>query len=262
MMNAGGSPGWGGAADSSIARAWTRFGTSNMRVVWFLTGAATGAAAALHFRRLKISERRLATLLAERTADLARANERLEELATTDELTRIANRRRFVEFLQREWHRALRARSPVALLMVDVDFFKRFNDTYGHQTGDLCLVRVADVLRSAVKRPGDLASRYGGEEFGIVLGDTGREGAAAIAESMRRAVEELRIPHETSSASRNVTVSIGAAVANPSDDGGTPELLIHASDEALYRAKEKGRNAVMTAWKASVAAVNRKVSPG
>jgi two-component system chemotaxis family response regulator WspR len=210
--------------------------------------AATAAAYALHAHRLRARTRRLIALLAERTEQLAEANTKLEELATTDELTRIANRRHFAEFLQREWTRARRARSSLALLMLDVDFFKRFNDTYGHQTGDACLRRVAGVLQASVNRPADLPARYGGEEFTVVLGTTGRRGALAIAESIRRDVEGLQIPHEASPVSSFVTVSIGVAVADPDADGGTPELLIFTSDEALYRAKENGRNTVVAAW--------------
>jgi diguanylate cyclase (GGDEF)-like protein len=198
-------------------------------------------------RHLRSEARRLQALLDERSAELALAQEQLDTLTNLDELTQVANRRRFSEFLLEEWHRAQRARGHIALLMLDVDFFKLYNDTYGHQTGDECLKHVAQSLREAIHRPGDLAARYGGEEFAVVLGGTGREGAMMIAESLRRQIERLQIPHEASSVAPWVTVSVGAAVADPAD-GGTPELLIYASDEALYKAKARGRNVVVPGW--------------
>lgn len=221
--------------------------------IWvaIVLAVATGVLA-IRLRALRRKLRQLTTVIDERTAQLAEATERLEQQATTDALTSIANRRRFGEFLQREWHRALRARSPITLMMVDVDFFKHFNDSYGHLAGDDCLRRVAAALQTAVRRPGDLAARYGGEEFVVVLSGTGHDSALAIAESIRRSIEDLRIPHEASMVRQYVTVSVGVAVADPRD-GGTPELLIFTADEALYRAKAEGRNRVVAAWLASAA---------
>jgi diguanylate cyclase (GGDEF)-like protein len=216
----------------------------------------TGAAAVLLGLRLRASREsigRLTELLEDRTAQLDHAAERLELLATTDGLTGIANRRRFGEFLQQEWNRALRSATPIALVMVDVDFFKRFNDSYGHLTGDDCLRRVASVLHAAARRPGDLAARYGGEEFAVVLGGTPGDSALIIADTLRRGIEELHITHESSEVSRYVTASVGVAMLTPYD-GGTPELLIFAADEALYRAKSEGRNRTIAAWLQSPAA--------
>jgi diguanylate cyclase (GGDEF)-like protein len=207
----------------------------------------------IRLRAARRSDRQLTALLDQRTAQLTEALDRVEQLATTDPLTGIANRRRFAEFLQREWKRALRSHTPITLVMVDVDFFKRFNDSHGHLAGDECLRRVAAALQTVARRPSDLAARYGGEEFAVVLSGTSQERALAIAESIRRSVEDLRVPHEASPVSPYVTVSVGVAVASPID-GGTPELLIFSADEALYRAKAEGRNCVACSWSTGVVA--------
>ena len=217
-------------------------------VIWLVVVLAIVAIVlAIRLRTARVSARQLSALLDQRTAQLTEAVDRVEQLATTDPLTGIANRRRFGEFLQREWNRALRARSAMTVVMLDVDFFKRFNDTHGHLTGDECLRRVAAALQTVARRPSDLAARYGGEEFAVVLSGTSQETALAIAESIRSNIEALRILHEASPVSQYVTVSVGVAVAKP-DDGGTPELLIFTADEALYRAKAEGRNRVVAAW--------------
>jgi diguanylate cyclase (GGDEF)-like protein len=199
---------------------------------------------AQHLRLSRASARRLRQQLESRTGELVDLTERLDRLATTDDLTGICNRRRFSEFLGHEWNRAMRTHSTVALIMVDVDFFKRFNDTYGHLGGDDCLRRVAGVLQAVARRPGDLAARYGGEEFAVILTGTPEQSALALAESIRAGVERLQIAHESSPAAAVVTVSVGVAMASPAD-GGTPELLIFTADEAMYRAKEQGRNRVI-----------------
>jgi diguanylate cyclase (GGDEF)-like protein len=212
-----------------------------------LTMIALGAGAfTVRLRRLKAAERLLILRLTEMSAELAAANRRLELLATTDELTHLANRRRFSEFLDQEWHRATRDRSSIALLMIDVDFFKRYNDTHGHQAGDDCLRRVAAVIGGRVKRSSDLAARYGGEEFAVVLSGAGEEGALSVAHWIRGEIEKQQIPHGTSAVSDSVTVSVGLAVTTPAA-GLSPESLIAAADAALYRAKELGRNAVIAA---------------
>jgi len=172
---------------------------------------------------------------------LQRANEELARLSTTDGLTGLANRRHFDEVLQAEWLKLRREKQPLSLVMADVDFFKRYNDTYGHQPGDLCLSSVAKAIRSQLKRPADLAARYGGEEFAAILPGTGPEGARHVAELIRDAVERLGLPHAASSAADHVTISVGVASVIPRD-GALPDELIRRADEALYRAKKEGRN--------------------
>jgi diguanylate cyclase (GGDEF)-like protein len=168
--------------------------------------------------------------------------ERYALLAYTDSLTDIANRRKFDEAFTREWSRAVREQAPISVLMLDVDYFKGFNDRYGHPTGDLCLQRIAHALQDAVKRPTDLVARYGGEEFVALLPQTAVAGSITTAEAMRSAVEQLRIRHEGSSLAR-VSLSIGIASIIPSGTD-TLESLMRSADEHLYRAKLAGRNRV------------------
>ena len=172
------------------------------------------------------------------------ANRELEHLANLDGLTQIANRRSFDRAMQREWKRLRRETGVLSLIFCDVDDFKAFNDTYGHQAGDNCLRNVARVLSSEVKRPADLAARYGGEEFAVILPNTSAEGAFHQAESFRSAIETLLIPHAGSSTGDYITVSFGVATFVPGDDA-TPEDLIAKADAALYKAKESGRNKVV-----------------
>lgn len=202
----------------------------------------------LRVRRLKATERSLTRLvskrtreLVERTQQLESANERLEQLATLDGLTNIANHRRFKEFLNQEWLRSQREFQPLAVLLMDVDYFKLYNDNYGHQGGDECLKQVAQVLRDSVQRATDLAARYGGEEFVVVLTNTDKEGAFLVAERIRRRLEALHIPHSGSKVSAYVTVSIGLAAMIPDQQTNEDDLIADA-DKALYRAKENGRN--------------------
>lgn len=225
---------------------------------WFLALSAlvaigVGAGVfAMRVRRLKRNEQRLTRLVQERTAELSEtnaqlevANEALELLATADALTGLANRRRFDHFMQVEWHRADRTRQPLALLMIDVDHFKAYNDTYGHHGGDAVLRKVASVLRLAATRLSDLAARHGGEEFAVVLVETSPEGALAVAEFVRRSVEELKIPHSASPFGV-LTVSLGVATRT---DGRFPQMadLVVACDKALYESKARGRNRVSAA---------------
>jgi diguanylate cyclase (GGDEF)-like protein len=177
---------------------------------------------------------------------LEEANTKLESLATRDSLTGLANRRFFNEFMDREWRLALRDDHPFSVIMVDIDCFKAFNDTYGHQAGDACLKDVAAALRGVVKRPMDLMARFGGEEFIAVLPGTDSHGAILLAEIMREAVAGLAIRHDASTVGSTVTVSIGVACARP---GGyaAPEALISAAVDALYGAKNDGRNRVRIA---------------
>jgi diguanylate cyclase (GGDEF)-like protein len=179
------------------------------------------------------------------TRKLDSANRELTRLSAVDGLTGIANRRQFDEALLREWRRCLREREPLSLLMVDVDYFKQYNDGYGHQAGDECLKTVAATLRGKLRRPADIVARYGGEEFAAVLPDTAQEGAVRVAESMNSAIQQLGIPHE-GSVFGSLTVSVGVATLIPLQVEGLPRLL-GAADWALYEAKREGRNCVRVA---------------
>ncbi|HTG00984.1 MAG TPA: diguanylate cyclase [Nitrospirota bacterium] len=175
--------------------------------------------------------------------EVRRTNEVLRQASTIDSLTKLANRYTFDEIIAREWRRAIRDQKPLSLIMLDIDHFKAYNDTYGHQAGDDCLRKVASSIAEAVKRPADLAARYGGEEFVIVLPDTDIQGAEDMAEKLRRDVELLSIPHEQSSNEGIVTISVGVATALPVRDAASSDLLRRV-DLALYDAKHKGRNRV------------------
>ena len=179
----------------------------------------------------------------ERTRELTAANLELQRLSLLDGLTCIGNRRCLDDFLEREWRRAMRDRTPLAALMLDIDYFKLYNDTYGHLAGDECLKRVAGVLRDSIQRTTDFVSRYGGEEFVVVLPATNEHGALTVAEKLRRGVADLAIPHGLSPLGGIVTVSIGVAVAVPTSETAAAALLT-AADRALYQAKAAGRNQV------------------
>lgn len=176
--------------------------------------------------------------------ELAKVNRELQRLATLDGLTQIANRRQFDDTLQREWRRNAREQTPLTLILVDIDYFKRYNDTYGHHSGDVCLKQVARALYEAVKRPGDLVARYGGEEFAIILPQTEVEGAWQMARTLQQAIQALNIPHADSTVAAHVTLSLGGAslIPSPADEA---ETLITAADQALYRAKAQGRNRIV-----------------
>jgi diguanylate cyclase (GGDEF)-like protein len=172
---------------------------------------------------------------------LQEANKKLEQLVNLDGLTQLANRRCFDEYLEQEWQRLGREQLPLSLIMCDIDFFKNYNDTYGHVTGDDCLRKVSGVIKQSVRRPADLAARYGGEEFVLVLPNTDIEGAVSIAESIRHQLSDLAIPHEDSPVSQFVTLSLGVTCLTPKIDS-NPSVLLTAADYALYRAKELGRD--------------------
>ena len=169
-----------------------------------------------------------------------RQSDALRELTLTDGLTRVANRRAFDEKLENEWRRCARAQQPMALILVDIDHFKLFNDSYGHQAGDDCLVRVAAAMRGAAGRPQDLVARYGGEEFAILLPQLDLQGAASVARKVLDEVARLGIAHGQSSAAEHVTVSMGLASVVPTD--GVSGELIRRADALLYQAKDGGRN--------------------
>ena len=170
---------------------------------------------------------------------------KVRDLSNRDSLTGISNRRHFEESLDRIWKQAIRLSKPVSIIMCDIDNFKPYNDTYGHQKGDECLKLVADTLNETLKRPLDMIARYGGEEFIIVLPDTALEGVTYIAEQLRENIESLKIMHESSKAADVVTISLGVASSIPAHNS-SYEALISAADKALYQAKESGRNRVIT----------------
>jgi diguanylate cyclase (GGDEF)-like protein len=182
--------------------------------------------------------------LEEANEHLSKAIETLHRLSTQDGLTGVANRRLFDETLALEWRRAARARVPLALLMIDIDYFKAFNDAAGHQAGDECLRRVARTLLDAVNRAGDLVARYGGEEFAVLLPETDAPRAEHFAKLLRERVESMQIPHLNSPFGL-VTVSVGVTSVIPPRDGSATEEFVRVADAALYDAKRQGRNRVV-----------------
>lgn len=232
----------------SFYQTWWFYGLST--IILLLAGSGIYLA---RVRQLSTRQRQLEALVAERTQELQganrqleRANSRLETLSAEDPLTGLANRRRFDEQLLRQWGQLGRSRKPLSLVMVDLDFFKLYNDTLGHPQGDECLASVASVLAASVSRAGDLSARYGGEEFALILSDTDAEGALTLAEHVRATIQALEIPHSRSLASSVVTVSAGVATAIPGESS-CPKDLLDLADKALYQAKHTGRNRVCAA---------------
>lgn len=176
---------------------------------------------------------------------LQQANLDLERLSLFDQLTGLANRRNFDNTLERQFAWARRNKSPLSVVICDVDFFKIYNDQYGHQQGDECLTQVAQVIASQVKRPIDLACRYGGEEFTVILPETNRQEALVVAEAIRQAIFDKNIPHAGSRVADKVSMSLGVATYTGQFKNG-PEIT-KAADNALYQAKERGRNRVESA---------------
>jgi diguanylate cyclase (GGDEF)-like protein len=171
----------------------------------------------------------------------------LRQWVYVDGLTGVRNRRCFDEQLTSEWGRAVRESKALSVILMDVDFFKRYNDHYGHQAGDACLRSVATFLRQAVKRPGDLVARYGGEEFACLLPGTPLEGALGFAQQLGAGVESLGLAHADSAVSEKVTVSLGVCATEGSEPG-SAEALLRAADAQLYRAKALGRNRACATW--------------
>ncbi len=185
---------------------------------------------------------RLEELVREQTSELRAANAQLEELVRIDPLTALANRRHFDEVKQSEFRRAQRLGHPLSVLLCDIDFFKRFNDTYGHAEGDQCLVRVAETFRRAFARAGELPARIGGEEFAILLPETDLAAAVAAGRRLQSLLDQAAIPHADSKVAAHVTLSIGAAQLDAGMDN--VDALLRGADLALYRAKAEGRNRV------------------
>lgn len=167
----------------------------------------------------------------------------LEILAERDGLTGICNRRRFDELLQNEWQRSLRENTPFSLIMLDVDYFKRFNDGYGHLQGDSVLKNVAKTIAMQLRRPADVVARYGGEEFVILLPNTGKNGAQLQAEHILQSIADLKIPHNYSDIEKFVSISMGGATRNAKME--SAQDLLSSADAALYDAKQQGRNRVL-----------------
>lgn len=204
-------------------------------------------------RKIQAANAQLEERVHQRTAQLEAANQQLAILSITDNLTQLANRRKFDEVWQCEWQRATRQGTPLAIIMLDVDFFKRYNDHYGHQAGDVCLQQVASILSEGIQRAGELAARYGGEEFVLVLPDTNIAQACTSAERIRIAIQTAAIAHADSPLATVVTISLGVASDCPGI-GANPEHLLRAADNALYQAKAEGRNRYCMAAAAGSAA--------
>jgi len=239
---------WSEPKDSLLITVRPRFYETS----WFvalaflgLIGGATGLVS-LRTHHLRARHDEMERLVAERTEELRLANEHLSRLSFLDDLTGLANRRRFDETLEKEWRRATRFQTPLSVVIADIDGFKAYNDALGHPEGDKCLAAVAEVFRASVSRAGDLAARCGGEEFAFLIPAADRVAAGAFAERLRVACEARAIPHPAGPTGAVVTISLGVSTSIPSSDS-TPAALVSDADEALYRAKQEGRNRVRQA---------------
>ncbi|MCM1984950.1 response regulator [Lyngbya confervoides] len=177
----------------------------------------------------------------EQAIALRRANRELRRIANLDGLTQVANRRRFDEYLSQEWHRLAREKQHLSLILCDIDYFKDYNDFYGHQAGDSCLRKIAKTIDAVLSRPADFAARYGGEEFAVILPNTPPVGALQVAEEIRSNIKVLQLPHERSRIEAHITLSLGVSCLIPSSDSSIQELIAIA-DRALYAAKDNGRD--------------------
>lgn len=181
--------------------------------------------------------------LKELNAELGELNLELKKLSTIDFLTNVANRRRFEEVLKNEWDRAIRDKTKISIIILDIDFFKQFNDFYGHAEGDVCLQKIGKTLSESVKRKYECVARYGGEEFACILPNTSADEAYRLCEIIRKSIMNQNIPHEKSSIANVVTASFGISCASPSMDGSLDDF-IKSADNAMYIAKKNGRNRV------------------
>jgi diguanylate cyclase (GGDEF)-like protein/PAS domain S-box-containing protein len=178
--------------------------------------------------------------------ELKQMQKELEQLATMDALTQIANRRRFDHYLYQTWQQFKQTQQCLSLILLDIDYFKNYNDCYGHQQGDYCLIQVAQTIDQMFVASANLVARYGGEEFAVILPNTDPAAAVSVAEAIRQAVQNLSLPHAHSAASPVITLSAGVATQCPKADQ-QPECLICLADQALYQAKQQGRNRVVSA---------------
>jgi diguanylate cyclase (GGDEF)-like protein len=206
----------------------------------FSAGAADYVTKPIHWAVLRQRVRRLIQQV-KMYQQLETMNQELQRLVSVDGLTQVANRRRFDEYLQQQWQQMQREKLSLSLILCDIDFFKLYNDTYGHQAGDDCLRQVANVIQRSAKRSVDLAARYGGEEFAVILPNTNLRGAIQVSKEIQAKVNALLIPHSSSQVSPQITVSLGISsmVPIPSSIGA---MLITTADKALYQAKAEGRN--------------------
>lgn len=223
------------------------FGSSNSFLLYylFLSSGALGLCLLAQYSTDRSSRREFLQklLIHRKNQQLKKLNSRLKDLAEVDALTSISNRRSFDQVLDEEWRRARRRGYSLAILMCDIDYFKSYNDSFGHQQGDLCIKQVAQCMKRVVRRPGDLVARYGGEEFAVVLPALDKEEAASIARVICQGVRDLRLPHPMSPANEYVTISVGVAAMVPTEDHAAADLVGYA-DEALYLAKKSGRNRI------------------
>ncbi len=227
---------------------------SNIPLVALLTGLIFTGVIYYQWLNQLYRTHNIELLVARRTQELSKANKRLRELSQTDALTGVANRRLFEERLQQEFLRLRRSRKPLSLMMIDVDYFKSYNDHYGHQQGDETLARIARCIAATVHRPADLVARYGGEEFIVLLPDTNAS-ALELGRDILHAIRELNIPHARSNSADRVTVSIGFGYARANQLKSAKQIVL-AADQAMYFAKASGRNCV-----ASAAANTREIEP-
>lgn len=223
---------------------WQQYRVALIALILFLVGETTlllTLARALKAKR--VAQAQLEARVEERTAELKAANQRLADMSSMDELTKLANRRNFNQKLNAEFLRHKRTRAPISLIMLDVDYFKNYNDSYGHVAGDECLLQLANVIAATVNRPTDLVARYGGEEFAILLPETTAAGARNVAERIHAEIDKLCLPHPDSNVAKHVTVSVGVITAPVSGIESMMDL-VKLADEQLYRAKTTGRNRI------------------
>ncbi|MBF2065733.1 MAG: PleD family two-component system response regulator [Calothrix sp. C42_A2020_038] len=209
----------------------------------FEVGASDFVTKPIHWAVLRQRVRRLLQQ-AQLYKQLEAANQALQQLANVDGLTNVANRRHFNQCLNSNWLSLAQEKAPLSLILCDIDYFKRYNDKYGHPAGDTCLQKVATVLKYTAQQNNNLVARYGGEEFAVIMPYTTATGAINIAASMQAGVRELEIIHTESTVSQYVTLSLGVGTVIPSFDS-SPQELITITDKALYQAKEQGRNRII-----------------
>lgn len=231
-----------------------------MAITVLLFGVAGTLLAVIYMVLISRRETEIRKIVDERTRELHAANQKLELMTLTDALTGVVNRRGLDRVLEVEWSRAVREQIPLTLMIIDVDYFKHYNDHYGHVAGDECLKRVATAIAGVPRRLGDLVARYGGEEFAVMLPNT-EDTEAVVAEKCKKAVESLGMKHEYSPISDIITVSIGVATLWPKQ-GSVCQSLIEAADEAMYRAKAEGRNRVVIAGTSKSAGATANESAG